>query len=287
MRTAASPGVSRTLTHRPPVNDGMHTYLSVVVVTAGPGALMVATMITGRFTRISRLPLNTTYTLVTVAVVALGMATVGVRSVWRESGVLVQVASVLVGVGLGHVVVLSDGLITDAFRQRSRSRSTARTGSPSAAVRRPAVATSYAQVRPSGVGRALTVQRRQSAPRVPAVATSSQSPRPRMALGWLLAVAVAEELLYRGVLTAMALDLPLAASLVALVCCTTVFAMVHISFGWSQVVAKLPLAVLTLASALLLGSPVCAIVTHGYFNWHYWRKKKFTALSAAATPWSA
>jgi CAAX prenyl protease-like protein len=86
------------------------------------------------------------------------------------------------------------------------------------------------------------------------------------------AVAIVEELVYRGALTQACLLLPerwLAA--LALTAVTLSFALTHVWFGWSQVLAKVPLSALALGSTLALGSVVPAITAHTLFNLKVWR----------------
>lgn len=265
----------------------MRAYLLAFVLTAGPGALMIATMLSSRFLSLSRLPLNTLYTMVTLVVAVVSVFAVRPSYLSPGADVRTLLSGAVIGPMLGHLIVLADGRITEAFRRRSRLRRITAGSGAASQNRRDSAASTYTQVRPSGVARQLAVQRRQPAPRVPAGQVTVNGQPRRHALLWLILVAIGEEVLYRGFFVAWALQFSLASAVCLLALSTGVFALIHISFGWSQVVAKLPLALSSLVSTLVFGSPLCAVLAHVYFNVYYWRKRRFTALSAAATPWSA
>ncbi|WP_167756569.1 CPBP family intramembrane glutamic endopeptidase [Amycolatopsis sp. CFH S0740] len=97
----------------------------------------------------------------------------------------------------------------------------------------------------------------------------------QVALGWLLSVAALEELVFRGVLVQAALLLPgIGWQAVAIAAGTVIFALSHVFFGWSQVLAKLPLSAVAILQTLLTGSVCGAIATHGIFNFYVWRYQK-------------
>ncbi|MDQ2837913.1 MAG: CPBP family intramembrane metalloprotease [Actinomycetota bacterium] len=93
-------------------------------------------------------------------------------------------------------------------------------------------------------------------------------------LPWLLATALVEESIFRGValnLVLRAADAPL--RVLGVLAVLLAFALSHIFFGWSQVAAKLPLSVLGTAAALLTGSVLPAAIGHLLFNAHVWRQR--------------
>jgi membrane protease YdiL (CAAX protease family) len=92
-------------------------------------------------------------------------------------------------------------------------------------------------------------------------------------LAWLLAVAVLEEVLFRGVALDLALSLrsgPKTAGV--LLGSIVLFAMAHQPFGWPDVAAKCVLGGLALLAALMLGSVAPAIVAHVVFNGRMWAR---------------
>ena len=83
----------------------------------------------------------------------------------------------------------------------------------------------------------------------------------------MAAVAVLEELIYRGFLVRSAFllpALPLAAG--AIVGIVLIFALAHLQFGWEHVMAKLPLSALAMVAVVLLGTVLPAVVAHVLFN---------------------
>jgi membrane protease YdiL (CAAX protease family) len=96
-------------------------------------------------------------------------------------------------------------------------------------------------------------------------------------LTYLLAAAVLEEVLFRGVAVELALSLSpalfrIAAIVISLIC----FAISHSALGAADITAKFSLGGLTLALTLTSGSLLPAIAAHGIFNGLTWR----TALNA-------
>ena len=91
-------------------------------------------------------------------------------------------------------------------------------------------------------------------------------------LGWLLLAGVLEEVLFRGVLVELILDLESPVLIVlCLVATVVVFAMSHLRLGYGEGLAKLPLGSVTLLVALLTRSVVPALVAHVFFNLWAWR----------------
>lgn len=90
----------------------------------------------------------------------------------------------------------------------------------------------------------------------------------------LLSVAVLEEILFRGwyVEASRLIALP-ALRWAAFAVSILAFALLHLKFGWHQVIAKLPLGALGLGVVLLTGSLLAPASAHLYFNWRYWRSQ--------------
>ncbi len=90
------------------------------------------------------------------------------------------------------------------------------------------------------------------------------------ALWILLAVAILEEILFRGVLVDLARTLPVALAVACIAATTLLFAGSHVYQGWQEVLAKLPLGIAALAASLPLQTVVGAIVAHSIFNALAW-----------------
>jgi membrane protease YdiL (CAAX protease family) len=92
----------------------------------------------------------------------------------------------------------------------------------------------------------------------------------------LLAVAGAEEFVYRGVLTSACFALPRPALSAGLALTTALFPLHHVRFGFRQALAKVPLSVVALACVLVSHSLLPAIIAHCVFNtdmWHEMRRR--------------
>ena len=89
---------------------------------------------------------------------------------------------------------------------------------------------------------------------------------PRFVLGWLVAVAIGEELLYRGVLLDLVLAAPLPLVMVGVPLSVMLFAAAHLSLGPGNAVTMLALAGGATAAVLLLGSLLPAVLGHVAYN---------------------
>lgn len=107
-------------------------------------------------------------------------------------------------------------------------------------------------------------------PPAPPGTTGTLDPR-QFPLGTVLAVAVAEEAFYRGVLLRAALLPPGWVGPALAVATVAAFALAHVTFGWPHVLAKAPLGAVAAAAALAFGSVLPALVAHLWFNFSVWR----------------
>jgi len=87
-----------------------------------------------------------------------------------------------------------------------------------------------------------------------------------------VSIAALEEIIYRGFYTNIGLSLHnWSAVAFFLILITCAFSMLHIRFGWVQVLAKTPLGMLALGITLISGNVFSAIVLHSVFNVSAWR----------------
>ncbi|MFI1070132.1 type II CAAX prenyl endopeptidase Rce1 family protein [Streptomyces puniciscabiei] len=200
--------------------------------------------------------------------VGCGLLLLGPGWLWRPGpgGPVRAVASLAAGLLLGAVVVWADGWISRTAARR-----------PPVAPRIPSAGEGAApnRLRPVGLGSTMTPLR--SAAHTGADRRWTPTRRDtdlNLALGWLLATAVAEECVFRGVLLNLALlpDAPVA-RVAAVAAAVAAFALSHAFFGWHQVLAKLPLSLLATLATLVLGTILAAAVGHALFNWHVWRHR--------------
>lgn len=167
--------------------------------------------------------------------------------------------SLPIGLGVGWVAVRIDHLIARRLSRRSLHNKTRE----SAGQRRNRM--SHMQqawtVRPVGSA-PETEQRKNERPRVD---------KPRSSAWILVGIAVLEEIIFRGFLVQACFLLEgVVWTGLALLGTAAVFALAHVQFGWSQVISKVPLAVLTLVSVLCLDTVIPAILIHATFNWSIW-----------------
>jgi membrane protease YdiL (CAAX protease family) len=135
------------------------------------------------------------------------------------------------------------------------------------------LAAGEAAVRADGAIRRSLVRRRRYAPAVrlaPPPAVAAPSPAVGGTLALLLAVAALEEVLYRGVLVDVSLELPVAAAAVCIAATVVAFAAAHVYWGWIEMAAKVPLALAALLASLPFRALLGAIAAHVLFNTRSW-----------------
>lgn len=169
-------------------------------------------------------------------------------------------ASVLVGISAGFAASWCDRKIVRALWRRASAEG----GRPIRRGRPAVFSTPYAG--PFAAPRASACDAhalRASPPR----RDTQESPVRDYGATWLVVVAVLEEVIYRGLLVRACFLLPTVSWVVAaLVASAVLFALAHLRYGWTHVLAKLPLGALTLTAAVGLGTVWPAVVTHVVFN---------------------
>jgi membrane protease YdiL (CAAX protease family) len=233
--------------------------------------LTLAAHLHTRWPWVRRLPLLGVHVLimtilVVAAVLVLGAATPILPLPGHPAGWWGAAAGLVVGPPLGLLIIRVDRAVTTKWRDRR---------GPRAAVLRGPQRTTEA--RPAGfvtAGSSLNDRRRTGLVR----ARNDYAPTEadlRVRLGLLIAVAIGEEVTYRGVLIALADLFPhwtLTVAAILLAC--VVFACAHVFFGWVQVLAKLPLSVLAAVATVVTGAVVAAVVAHVVFNVWVWRYRR-------------
>ncbi|MFD3467724.1 CPBP family intramembrane glutamic endopeptidase [Streptomyces sp. NPDC058682] len=188
------------------------------------------------------------------------------------------------GLALGRAAQSADRRITRHFAARARAR--ARTAAKGRLPGAPVVPRSGAP-RPVGLAaRARPVGLAAGRPAPTAARGEDRDGRgnrwsakerdreTRVGLGSLLAGAVLEETVFRGVLGRLGLDVGGVAGGVLFALAAAAFCLTHVPFGWPQALAKLPLSLMTTAAFLLSGGIVAGLVGHALFNWEYWRYQR-------------
>jgi hypothetical protein len=120
----------------------------------------------------------------------------------------------------------------------------------------------------AAIRRSLTRRTRYAPAMRPAVAAPPTAAHAALAL--LLAVAVLEEVLYRGVLVDLSLELPVAAAVACIAATVIAFAAAHVYWGWIEMLAKLPLGLAALLASLPFRVVLGAIAAHLVFNLRVW-----------------
>ncbi|WP_433499656.1 CPBP family intramembrane glutamic endopeptidase [Sphaerimonospora sp. CA-214678] len=173
-------------------------------------------------------------------------------------------AGAAAGVALGLVIIRTDRAITTSWGGPS----------PRPAAPRPPRMTAPRPAGFAATGTGVSERRRTGLVR----ARNDYAPTDgdlRVRLELLVAVAVGEELVFRGLLTRLALLFSngwLVAG--ALAVAAGVFSCSHVFFGWVQVLAKAPLAVAACAATLLTGNVLAAVIAHVVFNVWVWRYRR-------------
>lgn len=253
--------------------------LTAVVVVLGLSGLTLAAHLHTRWALMRRLPMLGLHVGISALTVTGGVLLLGrdVLTPAGPAGPLRLAAGLPLGLAVGLLVIRADRIITRWWGSRAghnvrdRRPATLRSGRP-----RPAgfaVTSTGAEARATG----LMEARNDFAP------TTADL---RVRLPLLQAVAVAEELVHRGVLLALALSIgqPVLAWL-AVIGVQLMFAVSHVFFGWGQVLSKLPLAGLGTAATLACGTVLPAMIAHAIFNAWVWRYHRATPTTRRS--WSA
>ncbi|ARP69909.1 CPBP family intramembrane metalloprotease [Streptomyces pluripotens] len=249
-----------------PTHDARLWALAWLALTAASGTTLASHLHVRRLDArgVRMVPVHVSVLAVTAGC---GLLLLGPGWLWRGGpGAARAVAAVGAGLLLGAVVVRADGWISRTAARR-----------PPAVARTPASGEGAAPGRLRPVGLGGTVAPLRSAAHTGADRRWTPTRRDtdlNLALGWLLATAVAEECVFRGVLLRLAvqLDTPVARA-TGVVAAVAAFALSHVFFGWRQVLAKLPLSVLATVATLALGTVLAAALGHALFNWHVWRHR--------------
>ncbi|MFI5776944.1 CPBP family intramembrane glutamic endopeptidase [Nocardia sp. NPDC051570] len=217
-------------------------------------------MLRARCARLRRFSFLALYAALLLIVVAVGLTQLHMAWSGNRLGLL---CCIPLGALAGSSAVACDRVIIAKLRHTA-SRSGEQAGkSP------PARSGLVAGVRPAGVAtgaaQALTPRRDRPGDDVESVADSA------FALGWVVLIAILEELGYRGLLLAACQRLHPTVVMGAAVLATLLwFGLIHLSFGWPHVAGKLPLGALALVGALVTGTVFTAVISHVWFNTQIW-----------------
>ena len=204
--------------------------------------------------------------MVTAVIALFGAWTLTGLGTWSNPTLVSSAIGLAAGIVLGGVVILADRSIGRSLARHVRGEYRKKFASPV----RPASAAPT--VRPAGAAATSNAAtQRRLLVRRPSVGNTATSRSPRALLFWLIAVAVSEEWLYRGVIVEVARSIGGINEELLLIYATVMFALIHVTFGWIQVAAKLPLALATLSVVLVFHSLLPAVIIHVAFNLYFWR----------------
>ncbi|MBE1493142.1 hypothetical protein H4696_000242 [Amycolatopsis lexingtonensis] len=252
-----------------PIPADTRVLLLATVVVLGSAGVTLAAHVHTRWPALRRFPMLGLHCTAGSVVVLGGLALTG-PSILAPAGLSwwrLALGAVL-GPGLGLLIVPVDRRITAWWGVRSEHTVRERRSLElrSAKARPAGIAAGSAAARTRRTG--LIEARNDFAP------TASDL---RVQLWLLVAVAVVEELMFRGVLVALGRQ---ATGTFLVVLCVLgaqlAFAVSHVFFGWGQVLAKLPLAALTTIAVLATGTVLPAVVAHVLFNVSVWRYHRAT-----------
>lgn len=230
-----------------PLLPGAFGYDAAVLIVLSLSSFAVASYINDRWLRLGRSRFHVVYAATLGCVICLGISVQDPAQWFRGNG-WTWLAAVIVGPVLGIGARRCDvGIVRAIERRRLRRRLAAPRNvdlfAPPASMPRPGD-----RARTVGPGQAPSQARVAAAP-------------------LLALIGGLEEVVYRAILTGFCLALrdPIAVGL-ALAGTVAAFALSHIEYGWSNVLAKLPLGIGALAVTLVLGNVAGAILMHAVYN---------------------
>jgi membrane protease YdiL (CAAX protease family) len=245
----------------------LDSYRLAIVIVFAIGAHSLAAHVHSRWLGTRGVGYSVVYIGVMALTVAFGFTVFSVDEMFGGTP-LVFAISLCAGLALGAIAARSDRAIVRYFGRRARL---AREGQL-----RPAHGSAGVESRVLRVETVPTVgaiaRRRPTGVPIARQTISSSTLDRRSGPAPFLAVAALEEMIHRGLLVqACVLLSSTPVEVAALMGCAVLFALVHVSFGWAQVIGKLPLSVVATVAVLAFGSLVVAIVAHSLFNLRIWR----------------
>jgi membrane protease YdiL (CAAX protease family) len=237
----------------------VQAYLRAAVVVGGAGGVAIASHIHVRWLDRYGCPGVVVHAVVFVVLAVAGVAVVGFRALAHTGWA--GAAAGVVGLPVGLAVAFADVWLARRLTRRHRQAGSRATPRAAAASR----------IRSSAVARSLTGDAGYGPGSATWTPTGRDSAVPTK-LGWLLIAAVAEECVFRGVLTTAVLGISwLPGRLAGLAAVIALFCLSHLYFGWAQVAAKAPLSVLATILVLATGAIIGAVLVHVVVNARVWR----------------
>ena len=235
-------------------------YDIAVLIVLSLSAFAVASYINDRWLRGERSRFHAVYAATLCGVVCLGLL-VQQPALWFQGSWPTWLGLSIAGPILGAFARRCDQSIVRAIERRRRTWQ-----------RQVAAPTSADLFPPSRTTRSTSGSTHAVAGKSPSAATkrserASALGTPSTSYLLLALIGALEEIVHRAILTRFCLTLqdPLAVGL-ALAGATAMFALSHIEYGWSNVLAKLPLGIGALGITLVTGNVFGAIVMHAWYN---------------------
>jgi Type II CAAX prenyl endopeptidase Rce1-like len=247
----------------------MRDYALTALFLWGTTGMAVASHVHGRWLEDRRKVSTVTVYLIVLGLVAgSGMAVLGTAVVWNGDWMGLG-ASLPIGLLVGMLAWHSDVHLGRTLAPRTRTTP-----------RRPV---HVSRVRPIGMASGSRAAHRVAVNRWGA---RDRDAATQITLTRLLAGAMLEEIVYRGVLVQIAItEASRWATVPLLLIAVVAFGVSHLPFGWSQALAKLPLSILAMAATLATGTIVAAVIGHVLFNYRVWLhyRRAGTALVSGAS----
>ncbi|MFF9350082.1 CPBP family intramembrane glutamic endopeptidase [Streptomyces sp. NPDC014734] len=255
----------------------MDRFLLTTLAVWSLAPMPLATRVHGRWLedRWPKLSTLTVYLLVLGVLTVAGGLLLG-PGIVHDGPLYWAVVCVPLGLALGRASQIADRRITRHFAARARARtaSTDQARGATAPLRAGGARPVGLAARRSAPGTAVRKAPESSARGGNRWTAKERDRETRIGLGALLAGAVLEEAVFRGVLGRLGLDLGGLSGAALIVLAMAAFCLTHLPFGWPQALAKLPLSFMTTAAFLLSGGIVAGLVAHTLFNWEYWRYQR-------------
>jgi membrane protease YdiL (CAAX protease family) len=234
----------------------MRAYAIAIFVVFGLSSFSLASEVHQRLRR-PRLSIFQVYCVLLVCVSAFGAVTFGVSGLFPHSW-----AHLLVSIGggavAGDLALRCDRYVVHVARRRRVSTARGRASTEAMSIRLPRT------VRTGRLGKEVphrTVGGSRSNRNLRFQGDTNMGPYV------ISAIAVLEELVFRGFLLSACARLPGIVGALAVLGVVAAFALSHIWFGWLHVIAKLPLGVVTTGCVVMIGGVVIGVVAHLVFNW--------------------
>ncbi|UUC44016.1 CPBP family intramembrane glutamic endopeptidase [Flavobacterium cerinum] len=237
------------------IDPASYYILEMVVVVAGLGVFGIATHLQRGYFRF--VPYIYMQLLTMIIIILTGLLTIGLSRFNSGNGIRIMLA-VITAIPLAYVSFYLNNRIVGKYLNKKRDQ-----GRKNRVGLQQIMISNANRKKENTIGNAVTKPKNEE----------------WILLFTLVATAVLEEIIFRGILISYAFSQTYYLLFVIVILSLVSFCSAHIFFGSIHILAKLPLALCCLVSLIVFENLVGAILIHVIFNWRIWLKSEPGTLS--------